>query len=285
MKIPCCQNGFGWHWFCLFLHDDSRALVCHARATASRHHTRSFMIYHARCTNRVWCLGGFDFCCCKILDSRSLYIHMYIMFRAGCVISLFVPGCTFSNLTFVNDCHWRLFGRHCCSGTQGFSVQEQHLEWKAGTWSKVNFIYHVLTGLSRSFQNLKDSLERSERRFYLKAPKKPLFSSILREGTKNALFFVVANGAPDRHWHCHGHWFADRQVHAWCHQFCGTLCSRVSCHRCAEGFRKISNVWRCNLGNDTQLNGYFSFLYCMTAWVWLCVSGVIDESWLMNTIM
>ena len=46
--------------------------------------------------------------------------------------------------------------------------------------------------------------------------------------------------------------------------FCGTLCSRVSCHRCAEGFCKISNVWRCNLGNDTQLNGYLSYLYWMS---------------------
>lgn len=158
-----------------------------------------------------------------------------------------------------------LFGRHCCSGTQGFSVREQHLEWKAGTWWKVNFIsYHVLTGLSRSFQNFKNSLERSERRFYLKAPL-AAFSSILGEGTKNALLFVVhCNGAPDHHWDCNGHWFADRQVHAWCHQFCGTLCSRVSCHRCAEGFCKISNVWRCNLGNDTQLNGYLSYLYWMS---------------------
>ena len=112
-------------WICLTLMallfvpagDDSWAFLF-ARATASRHHTRSFVIYHARCTNRVWSLGGFDVFCCKILDLclsvynmyiTYSYIHIYVcvytMFRAGWAISLFVPGRTFSNLTFVNDYH------------------------------------------------------------------------------------------------------------------------------------------------------------------------------------
>ena len=78
-------------WICLALMallfvpagDDSWAFLF-ARATASRHHTRSFVIYHARCTNRVWSLGGFDVFCCKILDLCLfvyniciLYIYIY----------------------------------------------------------------------------------------------------------------------------------------------------------------------------------------------------------------